>query len=117
MTIAPLEPRVSVVVATRDRPQALDQCLGALQASEHDSFEVIVVDQSTDDASARVVADLADARVRYLPQQTAGPRERATPASQSRAAQSSLSRTTTAPSLRSGCDRSRRPAPVLDRPA
>jgi glycosyltransferase involved in cell wall biosynthesis len=63
---------VSVVVATRDRPKALDQCLGALQASEHDSFEVIVVDQSADDASARLVTALGDARVRYLPQETVG---------------------------------------------
>jgi glycosyltransferase involved in cell wall biosynthesis len=63
---------VSVVVATRDRPEALDQCLGSLQASEHDSFEVIVVDQSQDDATARVVARLGDGRVRYMRQSEGG---------------------------------------------
>jgi glycosyltransferase involved in cell wall biosynthesis len=63
---------VSVVVATRERPDALDQCLGSLQASEHDSFEVIVVDQSTDEASAQVVERLGDARVRYMQQPGTG---------------------------------------------
>jgi glycosyltransferase involved in cell wall biosynthesis len=65
-------PRVSVVVATRDRPEALDQCLGSLQASDHDAFEVIVVDQSTGDESARIVSALHDLRVRYLRQAGAG---------------------------------------------
>ncbi len=65
-------PRVSVVVPTRDRPEALDQCLGSLQASEHDSFEIIVVDQSTGDGASKVVARLADGRVRYLRQTGAG---------------------------------------------
>ena len=72
MTGPSFAPRVSVVVPTRDRPDALDQCLGSLQASEHDSFEVIVVDQSAGDASARVVARLNDGRVHYMRQAGAG---------------------------------------------
>lgn len=66
MTDKFVAPRVSVVVPTRDRPEALDQCLGSLQASAHDSFEIIVVDQSAGDASATVVERLGDARVRYV---------------------------------------------------
>lgn len=66
------EPRVSVVVPTKDRPDALDQCLGSLQASEHDAFEIIVVDQSEGDATSKVVSRLADGRVRYLRQSGAG---------------------------------------------
>lgn len=72
MTASPFDPRVSVVVATRDRPESLDQCLGSLQASEHDSFEVIVVDQSGDDASALVVGRLNDPRIRHMRQPGSG---------------------------------------------
>lgn len=61
-----------MIVPTKDRAEALDQCLGSLQASEHDSFEIIVVDQSRDDATARVVTRLADGRVRYLRQSVGG---------------------------------------------
>jgi GT2 family glycosyltransferase len=72
MTEQSATPRVSVVVPTRDRVEALDQCLGSLQASEHDSFEVIVVDQSLGDASAGLVTRLDDPRVRYVRQSGGG---------------------------------------------
>ena len=39
-------PRISVVVATRDRPDMLRGCVESLLASDHESFEVIVADQS-----------------------------------------------------------------------
>jgi glycosyltransferase involved in cell wall biosynthesis len=39
-------PRVSVIVATRDRPEMLARCVESILASDHDSFELIVVDQS-----------------------------------------------------------------------
>jgi glycosyltransferase involved in cell wall biosynthesis len=57
---------VSVVVPTRDRPATLEPCLRSLLCSEHDSFEVVVVDQSTDDRSEEVVRQLTDARLRYI---------------------------------------------------
>jgi Glycosyl transferase family 2 len=40
-------PRFSVVVPTRDRPDLLDFCLGALAAQTFDDFEVIVSDNPT----------------------------------------------------------------------
>jgi glycosyltransferase involved in cell wall biosynthesis len=39
-------PRVSVIVATRDRPEMLGRCVASILANDHDDFELIVVDQS-----------------------------------------------------------------------
>jgi glycosyltransferase involved in cell wall biosynthesis len=56
---------VSVVVPTRDRPDALRQCLAALAAQSFGGIEIVVVDDaSTDgDAIALVVAELPNARL------------------------------------------------------
>ena len=40
------EPRISVVIATRDRPEELLRCVASVLSSHHDSFEVVIVDQS-----------------------------------------------------------------------
>ncbi len=57
---------VSVVVATRDRPESLERALTSLLACRG-SFEVIVVDNApSDDATAQVIERLADARLRYV---------------------------------------------------
>ncbi len=56
---------ISVVVPTRDRPAALDACLGALDAQTIPSFEVVVVDDASRDPDAvdAVVARHSRARV------------------------------------------------------
>ena len=58
-------PSASVVVPSRDRPDALAACLRALEAQDASSFEVVVVDDgSTDaDAVARVVEGADRARL------------------------------------------------------
>ncbi len=64
---------VSVVVCTRDRPQDLARCLQAMLRVEHPDFEVLVVDNaSRSDEPRKVVEALADARVRYLREDTPG---------------------------------------------
>ncbi len=63
------EPFVSVVVATRDRPESLSRCLHSLERMNYAAFEVIVVDNCPSSAAAaEVVAGLHPARgtVRYL---------------------------------------------------
>ena len=54
---APRRPSISVVVPTRDRPDALDACLAALdRQTVAGSLEVVVVDDSSD--AAKEVADV-----------------------------------------------------------
>src|SRR5262245_60720458 len=38
--------QISVLIATRERPQQLEACVNSVLASDHKSFEVIVIDQS-----------------------------------------------------------------------
>jgi GT2 family glycosyltransferase len=63
---APAGPSVSVIVCTRDRADQLLVTLAALLASTLRDFELLIVDQSADDASATVVERYGDARVRYV---------------------------------------------------
>jgi glycosyltransferase involved in cell wall biosynthesis len=63
------KPRLSVVVRSYNRLPALAELLTALLAQDHDSFEVVVIEQSTERAPADVarVDQLAsDPRVRLL---------------------------------------------------
>jgi len=58
---------VSVIVATKDRPEMLGRCVDSLLACRHDSFDVIIVDQSE---RAAVLPD--DARIVHLHTPTTG---------------------------------------------
>jgi glycosyltransferase involved in cell wall biosynthesis len=64
-----VEPRVSVIVRSYNRLHALAELLTALLAQDHDSFEIVVVEQSTHkpEADLALVSQLArDPRVRML---------------------------------------------------
>lgn len=56
-------PPASVVVATRDRPDRLAECLAALARQDHPSFEVIVVDNAP---ATNATADLLESGVTGL---------------------------------------------------
>ncbi|MFJ8042067.1 glycosyltransferase family 2 protein [Kitasatospora sp. NPDC096147] len=66
-------PRLSVVIATHDRPELLRQCLDSLLRADGPPYEVLVVDNapSGDDAHALIRARYAG-RVRYLREPVAG---------------------------------------------
>lgn len=68
-------PRVTVVVRSFNRLAALSELLTALLAQDHDSFEVVVIEQSTErnpDDLARIERLAADPRVRLLRHQPLG---------------------------------------------
>lgn len=67
------QPAVSVVVATRNRGPSVVDTITSLLASNHPSFEIIVIDQSTDNATAAAVGNLPpDPRLRYVRSDTVG---------------------------------------------
>ncbi|HEX8968470.1 MAG TPA: glycosyltransferase [Chloroflexota bacterium] len=72
--IVSLASSVSVVVITRDRPRELKVCLGAVLSSTFRDFDLVVVDQSVQPASAHVVRQFAerDSRVRHVPDRYTG---------------------------------------------
>lgn len=59
-------PIVSVILATRNRPHDVARCLPSVLACDYPRFEVIIADQSTDDATEAIAAAQSDSRMRYL---------------------------------------------------
>lgn len=55
---------MSVLIATKDRPDQLRQCLESLYTSTHKQFEVIVVDQSINDSGSSLRSQFP--RLRYF---------------------------------------------------
>ncbi len=66
------QPMVSAIICTRDRADDLARCLPSALANDYPHFEVIVVDQSSTDATQQVVEALANPRLRYYRQHVTG---------------------------------------------
>jgi GT2 family glycosyltransferase len=59
-------PLVSVVVATRERPQSLARCLDSLARMDYPDYEVVIVDNDpVTDATASLVRSRAEENLRY----------------------------------------------------
>lgn len=68
-------PKVSVVVCTRDRGPELRNCLQRLQDVRYDNLEIIIVDNAPSDARGREAFDAqvgSDARFRYVMEPSPG---------------------------------------------
>lgn len=67
------KPAVTAMICTRNRGASIVAALESLLANTHPDFELIVVDQSTNDETAEAVRPfLGDARLRYLRSETSG---------------------------------------------
>jgi len=63
----PITPRISAVVPTRNRPDHAVLCAGSILSNTGDVFELLIVDQSDDEATERALAVYAgDRRFRYI---------------------------------------------------
>lgn len=67
-------PPISVVICTRDRPESLADTLKSLAGQDYPDFEVLVLDQSRGDETARLVAEAGAAApmLRYRRLETPG---------------------------------------------
>jgi glycosyltransferase involved in cell wall biosynthesis len=62
-----MPPRISAVVPTRNRPNYAVLCAGCILSNVGDDFELLIVDQSEDDATEQALAVYADdRRFRYV---------------------------------------------------
>lgn len=69
----PQHPRVSVVICTRNRGDSVVETLTTVLANIHDSFELILVDQSTDTITKDAIEPfIHDSHFRYLPTPSKG---------------------------------------------
>jgi hypothetical protein len=57
---------VSVITATRNRAETLERCIDSVLAQAHPNFEMVVVDDGSEDATPEVLARYSDPRVRSL---------------------------------------------------
>ena len=57
---------VTVLVATRNRPNDLRRCLQSILVSSYPSFRLMVVDQSDNDDALRACAAITDGRLEYV---------------------------------------------------
>lgn len=56
-------PLVSVVLATRDRPELLARAVASVLAQRYASWELVVVDDGSGDGTKAVIADYTDSRI------------------------------------------------------
>ncbi len=66
------KPSLSVLVCTRNRARKVERAVVSVLANSYTDFELIVVDQSTDNATRDAMAAIADERVRYIATDTVG---------------------------------------------
>lgn len=59
-------PLVSVIVCTRNRPASLARAVSSILESDYPNFELLVIDQSDDNAGARALETLSQARLRVF---------------------------------------------------
>lgn len=59
-------PPVSVLICTRNRPEKLGRTIASILSGAFTDFELIIVDQSTDDRTQRVIAAFPDPRLRLV---------------------------------------------------
>lgn len=65
-------PVVTIIVATRDRPDDVRRLLPTLREQDEARFELILVDQSTNERTRAIVEACADSRVTYVRQHSRG---------------------------------------------
>ncbi len=66
-------PAVSVVICTRNRGKEIQAAIQSVLANQHSKFELIVVDQSTNDITEEAIQPFVnDARLRYIRSNTIG---------------------------------------------
>lgn len=58
-------PLVSICLPTYNRPQYLKEAVESVLAQTYPNFEIVITDNSTNDASAQMIAKINDPRIRY----------------------------------------------------
>src|SRR5262249_48638839 len=59
-------PEVSAIICTRNRGDKIASAVRSVLACDHPSFDLTIIDQSTDDLTRAAVEDIGDPRLRYV---------------------------------------------------
>lgn len=66
------KPLVTVVISTRNRAQYLEYCIRSVLAQTVPDFELLVIDDGSDDDTADIVKSIGDSRIVYYYQENRG---------------------------------------------
>ena len=61
-----MNPKVSVVIPTYNRPDLITRSVKSVLNQTYDNFEVVVIDNNTDDKTEKAVKSLNDSRIKYI---------------------------------------------------
>lgn len=65
--------RISAIICTRDHPNLIGRAVSSVLVNDHDSFELLVMDQSADDRTRQVLSAFeGNEHLRYIHLETAG---------------------------------------------
>ena len=56
---------ISVVIATRNRSETIKNCINSLLKNSYRNFEIIIIDQSTDDQTKHIVQQVSALQIHY----------------------------------------------------
>jgi len=59
-------PKVSVVIPTHNRPELLKKAVHSVLAQTYQDFEIIVIDDGTEERADKIVASFKDKRIKYI---------------------------------------------------
>jgi glycosyltransferase involved in cell wall biosynthesis len=65
-------PEISVLLCTRNRGEKIINAVDSILENSYKNFELIIVDQSSDDKTKTAVETCSDSRIRYIRSQTVG---------------------------------------------
>lgn len=57
---------ISVIVATRNRSEKIEACLRSILANSFSDFELLVIDQSSDDKTEKIIKKIDSPQIKYL---------------------------------------------------
>jgi glycosyltransferase involved in cell wall biosynthesis len=65
-------PEISVLLCTRNRGDKIKNAVDSILENSYENFELIIVDQSSDDKTKTAIETYSDPRIRYIRSQTVG---------------------------------------------
>jgi glycosyltransferase involved in cell wall biosynthesis len=65
-------PEISVLLCTRNRGEKIKNAVDSILENSYENFELIIVDQSSDDKTKTAIETYSDPRIRYIRSQTVG---------------------------------------------
>ena len=63
---------VSIIIATRNRPKQIQSCLYSILNNSFQQFEILLVDQSTNEQTKNIVKKIQSTKIRYFRSDTKG---------------------------------------------